>query len=279
MSVSPADLVLSPRPLEAAPLTDMPRWWMQNDPIATAVMNALSLTFPEGERFFIQSVKRFSEGLPERLKEDVRAFTLQEGAHTREHVNFNAAVSRSGYDVAGVDALVQARLEIARTRPPLLQLAATVALEHFTASFAHLVLSDPSLFSDTPAELTRLWQWHSIEEIEHKGVAYDVFMHAAGHLSPWRRWMIRRWAMVLATLLFTSAIRHAALMLLKQDGITGLGARIALAGWLWRKPGLYRRITREYLAFYKPNFHPWQVDDRGLIAGAAQSLGLGQTAA
>ena len=272
MSVSPADLTLSPRPLDAVPLADMPRWWMQNDPVGTAVMNALSLTFPEGERFFIQSVKRFSEGLPERLKQDVRVFTLQEGAHTREHLNFNAAIDLSGYDIAGVEALVQARLEIARTRSPLLQLAATVALEHFTASFAHLVLSDPGLFDATPAELTRLWQWHSIEEIEHKGVAYDVFMHAADHLSPWRRWMIRRWAMIMATLLFTSTIRKAALLLLKQDGIIGLRARVGLAGWLWGNPGLYRRIIGEYLAFYKPNFHPWSVDDRALIAEADRNL-------
>ncbi len=66
---------------------------MQNDPINTAVMNALSLTFPEGERFFIQSVKRFSEGLPERLKQDVRVFTLQEEYHGNANTaDFNAAI-------------------------------------------------------------------------------------------------------------------------------------------------------------------------------------------
>ncbi len=272
MSATPVDLEIRPRPLFLDRELAAPRWWYGNDPVGTAVMNALSLTFPEGERFFIQSVKRFAGDLPPDLAREVRAFTVQEGAHTREHLAFNAMVARTGYDIAPVETLVQERLGLARARPDLAQLAATVALEHFTASFAHLLLKDPRLLQDAPPELARLWQWHAIEEIEHKGVAYDVFMHAARHLSPWRRWMIRRWAMGLTTLLFLTTLHRASLMLLKQDGMTGLKAHAGLSGWLWGRPGLYRRILGEYFAFYRPAFHPWQVDDRHLIADAEARL-------
>ena len=266
MPHSPPDLHIHSRPLALDRDIAAPRWWYRNDPVGTAVMNALSLTFPEGERFFIQSVKRFATDLPPELARDVRAFIAQEGAHTREHMAFNDLVARSGYDILPIETLVQQRLGKARERPELLQLAATVALEHFTACFAHLALSDRRLLQDVPPQLAKLWEWHAVEEIEHKSVAYDVFMHATRDLSPWKRWAIRRWAMGLTTLLFLTVVRRASLMLLKQDGITGFKAHAKLFGWLWGTPGLYRRILSDYFAFYRPGFHPWQVDDRHLIA-------------
>ena len=180
------------------------------------------------------------------------------------------------YDTTEIEAYVTARLDIARARPPLAQLAATMALEHFTAAFAHRLLADPDLLKGASADLARLWRWHAIEEIEHKGVAYDVFLHAARDLGPLKRWRIRRWAMALTTLLFTRTVRETTLMLLKQDGVVGWKARLGLFRWLWLKPGLYRRMIGDYLAFYKPDFHPWQVDDRDLIAEA--ETGLAQAA-
>ena len=81
-------------------------------------------------------------------------------------------------------------------------------------------------------------------------MAYDVFLHATRDLSPLKRWRIRRWAMFLTTLLFTRTVRETTFMLLKQDGIVGWRARLGLFRWLWLKPGLYRRMIGDYLAFY-----------------------------
>lgn len=273
-ATSPADLQITPRDLRIDRESSTPRWWMGGDPVATAVMNALSLTFPDGERFFIQAVRRYEKDAPAPLRAQVRAFTAQEGAHTREHIAFNDLTRRAGYDVAEAEAFVERRLGLARARPSIAQLAATVALEHFTAAFAHALLARPEILEGAPPELARLWRWHSIEEIEHKAVAYDVFMHAIRDLSPFARWSFRRRAMIMTTLLFTKTVRVTALMLLKQDGITGVSARWRLFRWLWLKPGLYRLIARDYLAFYRPGFHPWQTDDRALIADAEAGLAL-----
>jgi len=272
MTAAPADLTITPRPLHIDREMTTPRWWMGGDPAATAVMNALSLTFPDGERFFIQSVKRFSKDLPARLAEEVRAFTMQEGAHTREHMAFNELTEKAGYETAAIIEFIDRRLDVARARPPMGQLLTTVALEHFTAAFAHRLLADHDILEGAPQGLAQLWRWHSIEEIEHKGVAFDVFMHAAKDMTPAKRWNIRRLAMILVTLRFTTTVRRASLMLMAQDGITGLRARAKLAWFLWGKPGLYRRMARDYLAFYKPGFHPWQVDDRRLIMDAEAAL-------
>ena len=271
-SATPADLQIKPRDLHIDREAVTPRWWLNNDPFGSAVMNALSLTFPDGERFFIQSVKRFAKDAPPRLAADIRAFTVQEGAHTREHMAFNAITERAGYQTAEIEAYVTDRLAIARARPAIAQLAATMALEHFTAAFAHRLLADPDLLKGSPPDLARLWRWHSIEEIEHKGVAYDVFLHATRQMSPLKRWRLRRWAMLLTTLLFTRTVQETSLMLLKQDGIVGWRAKLGLMRWLWLKPGLYRRMIADYFAFYLPDFHPWQVDDRDLIAEAEAGL-------
>jgi predicted metal-dependent hydrolase len=75
------------------------RWWLGGDPFATAFMNALSVTFPKGEAFFIESVKHFRDGASPKLAGEIRAFVQQEVMHSREHVAFNKRVTDAGYDI------------------------------------------------------------------------------------------------------------------------------------------------------------------------------------
>ena len=87
---APADLRIRPRDFRIDRTASSPRLWVGGDPAGTAVMNALSLTFPDGERFFIRSVRRFEKEAPAALRGSIRDFIVQEGAHTREHMAFNA---------------------------------------------------------------------------------------------------------------------------------------------------------------------------------------------
>src|SRR3954463_7817537 len=67
-----------------------PKHWYNNNPIATHFMNAQHLAFPDGEKFFIRSVKAFAEVYendPE-LKKRVKNFIGQEGTHYAEHQKF-----------------------------------------------------------------------------------------------------------------------------------------------------------------------------------------------
>src|SRR5262245_59650052 len=43
------------------------RPWLNDDPFASAFFNALSVTFPQGERFFMDSVRRYKAQLPPEL--------------------------------------------------------------------------------------------------------------------------------------------------------------------------------------------------------------------
>ena len=164
---------------------------MGGDPTATAFYNALSATFPKGEAFFVEAVRAFRDGTPPKLAQEIRAFTTQEVMHSREHVAFNKRALEAGYDLSGLEARVEWRLSITRDRPPIVNLAATMCLEHFTAILAHQLLKNPKHLDKADAESAALWRWHAIEEIEHKGVAYDTWLHATRGLSRWKRWKIK----------------------------------------------------------------------------------------
>ena len=110
-----------------------------------------------------------------------RRFTTQEAIHSREHAAFNRRAADAGYDLTKLEAQVERRLAVTRTKPPIVSLAATMALEHFTAILAHELLKDPRHLAEADKEAADLWRWHACEEIEHKGVAYDTWLHATRH--------------------------------------------------------------------------------------------------
>src|SRR3982751_1076217 len=168
---TPADLSITPRDRRFGREGPAPRLWHGGRVEATAIYNALSSTFPIGEAYFVESVRAFREGAPARLAEEIKAFTTQEAIHSREHDAFNKSAERAGYDLSSLEAQVEKRLSITRSRPPIVNVAATMALEHFTAILAHELLKDPRHLAGADAEAADLWRWHACEEIEHKGVA------------------------------------------------------------------------------------------------------------
>ena len=241
------------------------RWWLGGDPIGSAYHNALSITFPRGEAFFVESVKAFREGASPKLAAEIRSFITQEVMHSREHVSFNKRVTEAGYEIAHLDKVVADSLELTKNRPQILNLAVTMALEHYTAMMAHQMLRDPKAFAGADPELSNMWRWHAIEEIEHKGVAYDTWLHATRDWTRGKRWRVKAIMMLIVTKNFWTKRWEGTLDLLAQDGITGWRAKARLAWYLVGNPGPVRRLALPWLAFFMPGFHPWNHDDRALI--------------
>ncbi|MDF7775722.1 metal-dependent hydrolase [Sphingomonas sp. AOB5] len=267
---TPADLTITPRDRRFGRGNEQARWWLGGDPIASAFMNALSVTFPKGEAFFIESVKAFREGVPPKLAQEIRAFVQQEVMHSREHVAFNKCVTDAGYDVTRLEARIDQVLAEAAQRPKIASLAATMALEHYTAILAAEILRNPKMMAGADAESAAMWRWHAIEEVEHKGVAYDTWMHATRDWSRWQRWKIKSLMMLVISVKFWKHRIEGTLDLLRQDGISGPKAWGRLAWYLVGSPGLLRKIVPGWIAFFLPGFHPWNHDDRALI-GKAES--------
>lgn len=265
---TPSDLTISPRDRAYGQAARPKRCWLRDDPIATAVLNAFSATFPQGERFFIESVVHYKDCTSEPLTSQIKAFVRQEAMHTREHLAFNRQVTGAGYDIAPLEARTTERLTIAKARHPIAQLALTVAMEHFTAILANALLSEPRHLDGAPQPEAQLWRWHSVEEIEHKSVAFDTYMAATAGISAYRRWSIRCRVMGLTTWLFTRTMSKNIADLLRQDGLDPVAERGRVLRYLFGRRGLLRGALWHYLAYYRPGFHPWSLDDRQLIAEA-----------
>ena len=265
-SVTPIDLTITPRDRRFGRDEATPRWWHGGDPYGTALYNALSATFPVGEAFFVESVRNFRDGADDRLAGEIKAFTTQEVIHSREHLAFNRRAIDAGYDLSELDVRVEKRLALLRSKPPIASLAATMALEHFTAILAHELLADPRHLAGADPATADLWRWHASEEIEHKGVAYDTWLHATKAWPRSKRWKVKAKVMMLVTRNFVVDRTAGALELLRQDGITGPKAWAGLCWYMWVRPGMMRKIFAAWAKFFLPGFHPWNEDDRALIA-------------
>ena len=263
-TTTPGDLTITVRD-ERFNRESTPRRWWAGEQVGTAWHNALSATFPRGEAFFIEAVKAHRGGADPQLAAEIRAFVKQEINHTREHIAFNKLAENAGYDIKAIDERVREMLEMTKGRPEILNLAATMALEHYTAMMAHEFLANPKHFAKADPEVRDMWRWHSVEEIEHKGVAFDTWNHATRGWTPWRRWKLRSLMMLIVTGRFFKHRWEDSMNLLAQDGITGWKARWGLFRYLAFTPGVVRRIFPAWLAYFKPGFHPWDHDDRALI--------------
>lgn len=232
------------------------RHWCDGDAFLTAWFNALSMSFPVGEQFFIDSVRAGLARLPAEqqvsLKTEVQGFVGQEATHRRIHALFNAHLERQGL-VNTWEPRARERLKLLDGADPRHGLAITAANEHFTALFAEWLLGHPELLDGCEPRLKALWLWHSAEEAEHKCTAYDLYQ-ALGGSHGWRvRWMRR------VTFIFlTDALRQTANNL-RRDGTLWRWTTWR-SGWqhLLGAHGILRQSFRPWRAYFRPDFHPSQ---------------------
>lgn len=235
--------------------TTLPAYWHSNNPAITSYFDALSLTFPEGERFFIDSVKHYAHAITDpKLKRDVQAFTAQEAIHSREHSVYNRHLAHSGVKVEALDRHVRRITQLLRKLPPRAQLAATCSYEHFTALFAEGTLGDPRVFADAHPFYRDLWHWHAMEEEEHKSVAFDVFRTVTPGL---RFYFIRCIAMALVTLDFTVMTAVLPAILMAQRGqFWNFSAWMGAFRFHWISPAAWPKVLVGVLRYFVPGFHP-----------------------
>ncbi len=165
-------------------MRELPRHFAEDgDLIAGHVIAALSSVFPDGEDYFVRSVRHFRDQVTNpALKRQVAGFIGQEAVHGREHRVFNDRLAQLGYPTKQYETFTRVGLRIReRVAPAKANLAATAALEHFTATLAELVLTSGEIRALMGADAVRdLFVWHALEESEHKAVAFDVYKAVGG---------------------------------------------------------------------------------------------------
>jgi predicted metal-dependent hydrolase len=249
------------------------KFWFAGDPFMSHFMNNLSSLFPYGEKFFVDSVRAVREQVTEpQLKKDISAFIGQEAMHSKEHAAYNEYAAEHGIDLERLELRIKVLLEwVTKISTKKQRLAATCALEHFTATMAEQLLQREDLTTQmNDPKLYQLWMWHAIEENEHKAVAYDVYQAVGGG------YFTRVAMMAISTLVFFSVIGWFQLHLLRKDGQLfnwrswGKGLRMLFSP----RNGFLTKLLLPYLDYYRPGFHPLDHDSKQLEQRWRQRLGF-----
>jgi predicted metal-dependent hydrolase len=263
-STTPSEVQIKPRNRSHNIAAALQGEWLDENAFLTAFFNGMSITFPVGEKFFIDSVRHYADEITDpALKENIKGFCGQEGFHRREHQLYNEALCAArGYNLEELEGRLTRRLNWAQQNlPPLTNLAITVAIEHFTAVLAELMLRPNSIMDRAEPSMRALWRWHAAEEMEHKSVAFDVYK-ALGGTEDLRKAVMRR-----VSFLMSLELTRALIYILRKDAQL-FSFRLWRAGLrgLFGKKGAFSGGWSPYKAFYTEGFHPWQQDTRELLA-------------
>ena len=264
ISTTPDGITIEPRnrkfELQIALATD----WFDNDPFLTAIFNAMSMSFPSGEKNFIDSIRHYEDQIKDpKLLNEIRGFYQQEGIHSREHRRYNKILcEQRGYDhdtMEGVYLDTQAKAEENPDVTPKVMLASTLALEHFTASMAEIMLSG-SFMDNVEPTIKELWLWHCVEELEHKSVAFDVFNQISGSNK------MRTTMMKISIMMLLRNVTKVAMKMLRHDKQLWKWKTLkSMRHFFFGKTGFIRLYLPAHKEYFRADFHPWDFDSKDLI--------------
>jgi predicted metal-dependent hydrolase len=140
-------------------------------------------------------------------------------------------------------------------------LALTAAMEHYTATLAETLLTDPrahGLLGST--EVRSMLLWHALEESEHRAVAFDVFRAAGGS----ERLRIRAMR-IMSTIFLVGTVLFTVESLLR-DRATYNPRRLAHSlAELRHSPFLARKVWHRLGTYNVEGFHPDDIDNTELL--------------
>ena len=243
-----------PRNLRFGVRENADRAWFGGDPVLSAVFDGFAVMLPEGERFFIRSLRAYLPGIEDpALREAIHAFGAQEAFHTREHEAYNDAIRDFGHDVDAMEA--RSASVLGAVKSPAQRLFATCAMEQLTFALARFILKRPALMDQAAPAYRRLWRWHALEEIEHSAVALRVMRAVDLRMPAWRRYLNRVMVLNIVILrMFGLAVSNMETLLGAKDGKLGWRLRSRLAWVLLGRPGFAYALIMPYLAYLRPGY-------------------------
>ena len=231
-----------------------PKYWFGDNPMLTHFMQGMAALFPDGEMFFVKSVRAMRDQVKdEALQREISAFIGQEAMHSKAHLALDNHLQAQGLPLKEIEKIAVKLLgRVHRIGSRKLDLSITCALEHFTATWAQQLLEHQKthdLIQDD--EMRRLLTWHAIEESEHKAVAFDTYKAVGGDYAT------RALGMVFAMIGLTAALAHIEVKMMRHDGqLTNWKSWRAGLKEMFGRGGFFTPTIPRLFDYFRPNFHP-----------------------
>jgi predicted metal-dependent hydrolase len=247
-------------------LDDLPKHFAAHgDIVMSHILTVLSGVFPDGEDYFVRSVKAVQGEITDpALRQDIDGFIGQESMHGDQHRVLNERLGEFGYPTRTIAAYVRWLFRTReRIRSKRLHLAFTAALEHYTATLAETLLTDPEARAQIGHDGVRsLLMWHALEESEHKAVAFDVYQSVGGTE---RMRIAVMWLTHLLFVLETSI--WATISMAMDPDAWRHPVKVAKGVWQLRHSAFTRpQAIRHLFQYNRRGFHPNDRDTTELIA-------------
>lgn len=254
--------------------SNIPVVWIPNQKLASFALNATHIMLPPGELWFC---RLFNKALPhiqdEQLKQQVKLFVAQEGAHAQGHRKVLKLYEDQGWDFSishqrlnfifgrllgeRMFNLWQPRGKWVR-RWLRMRIGMVAGIEHLTCVFGNWILNNKTLeAAGANKAVLDLLVWHGAEEIEHRTVAYDLYKHMGGGRLSGMFWY------VLALLaLITIWVRATKVFLVQDQALTGERGNYGFKAYL--KAGQedyvppFGFMLKSFLRYFKWSYHPEQ---------------------
>jgi hypothetical protein len=251
----------------------VPKYWFHDDPFLTHFLSNLSSLFPEGEFFFVTSMRNIRDQIQDpAMQKEISAFIGQEAMHSKEHKVFNDYATANGIDVDYFHRRVGKLLKFShKILSHKQQLAVTCALEHFTATIASQLMkrTDWNERMNDPT-MQKMWLWHAVEESEHKSVCYDAYQALYKNA-----YTTRAGAMVVAMVILSAVVADQQVRLMAKDGqLFNLKSWATGLVGLWGRKGFLTQVVPELFDYFRPGFHPEDHDSDALEKKYKEMLAL-----
>lgn len=259
-SLNGASVGIPPRHIDFNFPQNIPKYFYAGNATATTFFAMLSGFFPPGERYFMDSVRHFRNRVTDKeQRAAISGFMGQEAIHGREHERLNELLAERGFDMRTPERFVKIGLKALEMLPPSTKLAATTFMEHFTALLAEQLLEDKDFQRLADPEMIKIWQWHALEELEHKSVAYDVYELVGNRHSE----RVAATAASLVVLLPMLGVTWA--WMLARDGKLGsIKDNAKGLNMLFGRNGFVSKILPRLPEFTQRHYHPGDHDTRQL---------------
>lgn len=213
--------------------TNTPHYWIYDNAFATHLINAVHLILPVGERWMCRT---FNEALPyvqdEKLREDVAGFIAQEAHHATAHSVAQTYLRQHNYDIDPLLKQIEIAFKQLGSAQPLgLKLPESIAqqwlvirvgiaasIEHFTSMLGTWCLEEQPWQQDkADAMMSDLFTWHLAEEVEHRSVAFDLYIYLCGEEHRAWAYLQRQAIMAAVAPIFIKLLHHCFKALARED--------------------------------------------------------------